>query len=113
MAICCGNDKSFGMTHPQQPKTREDVEQDQFLSVLSREEALARFEAALFPRALQNETRPPADGLRGGVAEEVAARMDVRRFGGANVDGFGVPAADLAQAGEATPVRLALTAEII
>ena len=43
------------------PASRDHVEQEQFLTILSREEALARFEAALFPRAIYSETRPLAE----------------------------------------------------
>ena len=42
---------SSGMTNTPSPKDRDSSEQDQFLTILSREDALARFEAALFPRA--------------------------------------------------------------
>ena len=34
------------MTNAQTPKSRDGVEQDQFLTILSREDALARFDAA-------------------------------------------------------------------
>jgi putative molybdopterin biosynthesis protein len=44
-------------------KKPDSVDQDQFLTVLSREDALARFEAALFPRALPGEPRALADAL--------------------------------------------------
>jgi hypothetical protein len=40
------------MTKASLPKGRDTVDQDQFLTVLSREDALERFEAALFPRYL-------------------------------------------------------------
>src|SRR3954470_3005703 len=97
----------------QPSESRESVEQDQFLTILSREDALARFEAALFPRALQSETRRLADALGHALAEDVMAPIDVPPFDRANVDGFAVRAADLAQAGETAPVRLALNAEVI
>jgi putative molybdopterin biosynthesis protein len=35
----------------------DSLDQDQFLTILSREDALARFEAALFPRAIPAEDR--------------------------------------------------------
>src|SRR3990170_5640256 len=112
MAICCGNDKSFGMTNPQQPKNlnknlnenlnknRENLEQDQFLSILSREEALARFEAALFPRPVPAEQRPLADALGCALAQDIMAPVDVPPFDRSNVDGFAVRSADLASSGE-------------
>ena len=49
------------MTHTPSPRDRDNSEQDQFLTILSREDALARFEAALFPRPVPAETRPLAD----------------------------------------------------
>ena len=66
-------------------------DQDQFLTVLSREHALARFEAALFPRAVASEQRQLADGAwlraRGGYrgADRCAAvrSLQCRRLCGA------------------------------
>ena len=95
------------------PTPRDSVEQDQFLTILSREEALARFEAALFPRATQSEKRPLGDAPGHALAEDVTAPIDVPPFDRANVDGFAVRASDLARAGEATPVRLSLNDEVI
>src|SRR4029077_8007670 len=43
----------------------------------------------------------------------VVAPIDVPPFDRSNVDGFAVRAADLAGAGEATPVRLILNEEVI
>ncbi|MEO6840814.1 MAG: molybdopterin biosynthesis protein [Bradyrhizobium sp.] len=93
--------------------SRDGVEQDQFLTVLSREDALARFEAALFPRALPGEPRSLADALGCALAQDVVAPIDVPPFDRSNVDGFAVRSADLAAAGEATPVRLVLNDEVI
>jgi molybdenum cofactor synthesis domain-containing protein len=95
------------------PKPNPSVEQDQFLTILSREEALARFEAALFPRELPSETRPLADALGCALAEDVVAPIDVPPFDRSNVDGFAVRSADLASAGEAAPVQLRLNDETI
>src|SRR4051812_17261740 len=95
------------------PKNREPVGQEQFLTILSREDALARFEAALFPRAISSETRALADALGQALAQDVMAPIDVPPFDRSNVDGFAVRSADLASAGEATPVRLLLTDEVI
>ncbi|MGO4716862.1 molybdopterin biosynthesis protein [Bradyrhizobium sp. 2TAF24] len=88
-------------------------DQDQFLTVLSREDALARFEAALFPRPLPRETRPLAAALGLPLAADVVAPRDVPPFDRANVDGFAMRAADTAAAGEASAVVLALTGETI
>jgi putative molybdopterin biosynthesis protein len=94
-------------------KKADSFEQDQFLTILSREEALARFEAALFPRAIANERRPLADVLGQALVDDVVSPIDVPPFDRSNVDGFAVRSADLALAGEATPVRLVLNDEII
>jgi molybdenum cofactor synthesis domain-containing protein len=95
------------------PKSRDSAEQEQFLTILSREDALARFEAALFPRAVPFEARSLADALGHALARDVVATIDVPPFDRSNVDGFAVRSADLAAAGEATPVRVLLNDEII
>src|SRR6201991_3923432 len=101
------------MQNSPMPKDRDSVEQDQFLTILSREDALARFEAALFPRAVPSETRPLADALGLALAEDVVAPIDVPPFDRSNVDGFAVRSADLASAGEGAPVRMLLNDEVI
>ena len=101
------------MTRTQQPKNRESTEQDQFLTILSREEALARFESALFPRPVPAEQRRLTDALGCALAADIVAPIDVPPFDRSNVDGFAVRSADLAAAGEATPVRLVLNDEVI
>jgi putative molybdopterin biosynthesis protein len=104
---------SFGMTMIPQSQDRSALEQEQFLKILSREDAIARFEAALFPRAIPSETLGLADALGAALAEDVTAPIDVPPFDRSNVDGFAVRSADLATAGEGAPVRLALNAETI
>jgi molybdenum cofactor synthesis domain-containing protein len=94
-------------------KNPDNVDQDQFLTILSREDALARFEAALFPRAIAREARPLAEALGCALAEDVVAPIDVPPFDRSNVDGFAVRSADLASAGEASPVRVILNDEVI
>jgi putative molybdopterin biosynthesis protein len=101
------------MNTTRQPKDRDAIDQDQFLTILSREDALARFEAALFPRAVPREQRQLADALGCALAEDVVAPIDVPPFDRSNVDGFAVRSADLASAGEATPVRMILNDEVI
>ena len=96
------------MTNTPLPKSRDSLEQGQFLTILSREDALARFEAALFPRAVPSELRPLADALGCALAEDIVAPIDVPPFDRSNVDGFAVRSADLASATEATPVRVLL-----
>jgi putative molybdopterin biosynthesis protein len=101
------------MTMIPQPQDRSALEQEQFLKILSREEALARFEAALFPRAIPSERLKLADALGAALAEDVIAPIDVPPFDRSNVDGFALRSADLAAAGEGAPVRLALNGETI
>src|SRR3981189_3291044 len=101
------------MTNARSPQNRDSVEQDQFLTILSREDALARFEAALFPRAIPSEPRALADALGCALAHDVVAPLAVPPFDRSNVDGFAVRSADLASAGEATPVELTLHDEVI
>ena len=101
------------MTMIPQSQVRSALEQEQFLKILSREEALARFEAALFPRALLSETRKLGAALGASLAEDITAPIDVPPFDRSNVDGFAVRSADLATAGEGAPVRLGLNGETI
>jgi len=98
----------------QNPAQKPDsIDQDQFLTILSREEALARFEAALFPRDVPSEQRKLADALGCALGEDVVAPIDVPPFDRSNVDGFAVRSSDLASASEAAPVRLMLNDEVI
>ncbi|WP_339028286.1 molybdopterin biosynthesis protein [Bradyrhizobium symbiodeficiens] len=96
-----------------QSQIRSALEQEQFLKILSREEALARFEAALFPRAVPSEKRKLGDALGVALAEDITAPIDVPPFDRSNVDGFAVRSADLAAAGEGAPRRLTLNGETI
>ena len=93
--------------------TRQGIAQEQFLTVLSRDEALARFEAALFPRTIPTEARMLADAIGLALADDVTAPIDVPPFDRSNVDGFAVRAADIATASEAHPTRLLLNRETI
>jgi putative molybdopterin biosynthesis protein len=104
---------SLKMTKNRQPKSRDSVDQDQFLTILSREDALARFEAALFPFAVPSERRKLADALGCALAEDIVAPIDVPPFDRSNVDGFAVRSSDLASATEAAAVRVLLNDEVI
>ncbi len=101
------------MTEPKAPSSKSNVEQDQFLTILSREDALARFEAALFPRPLAAGELDLAAALGLVTATDIVAAVDVPPFDRSNVDGFAVRSADIATAGEAMPVRLTLNDEVI
>src|SRR5690606_14197306 len=89
------------------PSIRQGAGQEQLLTILSREGALARFEAVLFPRPVQTEERALAETLGLALAEDVVAPIDVPPFDRSNVDGFAVRAVDLAAASEARAVLVA------
>ena len=101
------------MTEPKLSPNSANVDQEQFLNILSREEALARFEAALFPRDLTADDLALADAMGLVLANDVVAVVDVPPFDRSNVDGFAVRSGDLVAAGEALPVRLRLSGEVI
>lgn len=89
------------------------MKQDQFLSVVGREEALSRFETALAAAPLGVERVPLAASLGRVVAENMVPAIDVPPFDRSTMDGFAVRAADVASASETTPVVLRLTGEIV
>src|SRR4051794_21744132 len=112
MPICFETDMGSDMTNARSPKT-DNIDQEQFLTILSREDALARFEAALFPRAVPSERRRLSEALGCTLAQDIVAPIDVPPFDRSNVDGFAVRSADLASASEATPMRVRLNDEVI
>jgi putative molybdopterin biosynthesis protein len=89
------------------------IAQDQFLTVLGRDEAVRRFEAALDLRPLPSETVPLGASLGRVLAADLLSPVDAPPFDRSGVDGFAVRAADLSAAGEGTPVRLTLNPEVI
>ena len=87
--------------------------QEQFLQVVSREEAIARFDAALGQLVPHQIAVELADAMGRVLAEDVLAPNDVPPFDRSAVDGFAVRASDLAQAGPDNPLTLSLTGEEI
>ena len=87
--------------------------QEQFLEVVSAEDARARFEQHLDLAPLGAETIPLHEALGRVLARDIAAPIDVPPFDRSNVDGFALRAADTAGANAATPRRLALNAEVL
>lgn len=87
--------------------------QQQFLEVLDRDEAEARWHAVIAPAALEPEVVPLADALGRVLAEDVRAEVDVPGFDRSNMDGFAVRALDTYGAMEEKPVRLRLNAEVL
>lgn len=87
--------------------------QGQFLSVASRAQAEARFQAHLKLEPLGQET-VSIGAARGRIlARDLAAAVDVPCFDRSNVDGFAVRASDLERAAADAPVRLRLNAELL
>jgi putative molybdopterin biosynthesis protein len=89
------------------------LDQDQFLTVLSREEAVARFRAALMPKPLGSENVGLEHLVGRVLAADVAAPVDTPPFDRSVVDGFAVRAADVATATEGAPILLGLNGETI
>ncbi len=87
--------------------------QDQFLDVVTRDEAAARFQRHLRLEPLGTERVPLGRALRRVLAVTVASDVDVPGFDRSNVDGFAVVAADTFGAMEENPRTIALNAEII
>lgn len=86
-------------------------DQDQFLNVIDRDEAEARFRAALNLHPLGPERIPLMDALGRVLAENILARVDVPSFDRSNFDGYAVRAAETVGATELTPRRISLLAD--
>ena len=89
------------------------MRQQQFLEVLDRDEAEARWHAVIRPASLGAETVPLADALGRVLAENVRAEVDVPGFDRSNMDGFAVRAEDTFGAAEEEPIVLMLESETI
>jgi putative molybdopterin biosynthesis protein len=89
------------------------VRQEQFLKVVSRDEAETLFRAAVAFTPLPAEKRPLAACLGRVLAADVRADVDVPGFTRANVDGFAVRAADTFGATEEEPRRLRVAGEAL
>lgn len=85
--------------------------QEQFLNVIDRDEAEARFRAALSLQPLEAEDIHLCDALGRVLAETVIAAVDVPSFDRSNFDGFVLRAADTFGATELTPRRVRLRPE--
>jgi putative molybdopterin biosynthesis protein len=92
---------------------RRAARQEQFLEVISAEEARARFARHLELAPLAAEAVALAEALGRVLAHDVSAPIDVPPFDRANVDGFAVRAADIAGASDTAPRHLRLNAEVI
>ncbi|MBP2295613.1 molybdopterin biosynthesis protein [Azospirillum rugosum] len=87
--------------------------QEQFLEVVGRDEAEARFRRHLDLTPKAAEVVPLGAALGRVLAEDVVAAVDVPGFDRSSVDGFAVRAADTQGAGEDTPVVLRLNEEVL
>ena len=94
-------------------RIRRAARQEQFLDIVSAEEAVRRFHAALDLRPLPAETVPLAASLGRVVAQGIAALADAPPFDRSSVDGFALRAADAAGASEAAQRRFRLNAEVL
>lgn len=90
-----------------------DARQTQFLTVITRDEATARFQRHLRLAPIAVESVPLSRALHRVLADDIAAYVDVPGFDRSNVDGFAVQAADTHDAAEETPRTLALDAEVL
>jgi putative molybdopterin biosynthesis protein len=94
-------------------EVRAAARQEQFLEVVSAEEARRRFEACIDRSPLGGEIVALSTALSRVVATDLIAPVDAPPFDRSNVDGFAVRAADTAGASDGGPKRLALNAEVI
>jgi len=92
---------------------RRLARQDQFLEVVDRDVATARFRRHLALAPLGRETVPLAQARGRVLAASAVAEIDVPGFDRASVDGFAVRAADTMNASEREPRRLKLNGEIL
>jgi putative molybdopterin biosynthesis protein len=94
-------------------RVRAAARQEQFLDVVSAEEARARFERHLDLSPLPAETVPLAGALTRVLAYDVVAAVDAPPFDRSNVDGFALRAIDTIGAGDTAPRIFRLNAEVI
>ncbi len=92
---------------------RRAARQEQFLEVVSPEDARARFARHISLAPLDSERVPLDAALTRVLAGDVTAPIDVPPFDRANVDGFALRAAETAGASDGTPRRLRLNGEVI
>ncbi len=92
---------------------RDAARQDQFLEVVTRDEAERRFHAHLRLEPLGEEMVPLSRARGRVLARDVLAPVDVPGFDRASVDGFAVRAEDTTGATEQVPRRLRLNPEIL
>jgi putative molybdopterin biosynthesis protein len=92
---------------------RHDPNQSQFLTVITRDEATARFQQHLRLSPLGQESVPLWQALSRVLAEDILADVDVPGFDRSNVDGFAVQATDTFGAMEESPRAIVLNEEVL
>src|SRR4029079_18322404 len=92
---------------------RRAARQEQFLEVVSADEARTRFARHVSFAPLEGERVTLKDALGRVLAHDVIAPIDVPPFDRANVDGFAVRAADTTGATDNAPRRLRLNGEVV
>ena len=92
---------------------RRAARQEQFLEVVTPDEARARFAHHLDLSPLPAESVALGAALGRVLAQDVAAPIDVPPFDRSGVDGFAVRAADTTGASDGAPRRLLLNTEVI
>jgi molybdopterin molybdotransferase/putative molybdopterin biosynthesis protein len=94
-------------------RVRAAARQEQFLEVVSAEEARVRFARHLDLTPLPAEAVVLADARTRVLAHDVVAAVDAPPFDRSNVDGFAVRAADTVGASNGNPKVLTLNGEVI
>ena len=94
-------------------RVRAAARQEQFLEVVSAEEARSRFEKHLDLKPLAAESAMLADSRGRVLAQDIVAAVDAPPFDRSNVDGFAVRAVDTSGASDGNPKVLMLNPEVI
>jgi putative molybdopterin biosynthesis protein len=94
-------------------QVRHAARQEQFLEVISRDEAEKRFRASVPHVTSAAERVSLADALDRILADDVRAPIDLPPFDRSSVDGFAVRADDVVGATEQRPARLRLNPEVL
>lgn len=94
-------------------RVKAAARQEQFLDVVSAEEARARFTAHINMAPLGDETVLLGAALGRVLAHDVVAAVDAPPFDRSNVDGFALRAADTIGASDSAPKRFTLNGEVI
>jgi putative molybdopterin biosynthesis protein len=94
-------------------RVRAAARQEQFLEVVSAQEARTRFEKHLDLKPFAAENVTLADSRGRVLAKDVIAPVDAPPFDRSNVDGFAVRAVDTVDASDSNPKVLTLNPEVI